>query len=98
MEVLKALEVGTAALDKLHKEMPIEEVERILEESSESMEVVARAVHIYTCACIYRYSFVVFTYISALERTCVVLFCIVFTSSSPASKSDQRHAQRRAVH
>lgn len=39
IEVLQALEAGTAALDKLHKEMPIEEVERILEESAESMEV-----------------------------------------------------------
>mmetsp|Transcript_2810 Transcript_2810/g.5096 ORF Transcript_2810/g.5096 Transcript_2810/m.5096 type:complete len:228 (+) Transcript_2810:45-728(+) len=38
VEVLQALEAGTAALDQLHKEMPIEEVERILEESSESIE------------------------------------------------------------
>ena len=39
MEVLRALEAGTKALDKIHKEMPIEEVERILEESAESIEV-----------------------------------------------------------
>ncbi len=39
VEVLLALEAGTKALDQLHKEMPIEEVERILEESSESIEV-----------------------------------------------------------
>lgn len=39
VEVLQALEAGTAALDKLHQEMPIEEVERILEESAESIEV-----------------------------------------------------------
>ena len=44
MEVLQALEAGTAALDKLHKEMPIEEVERILEESAASMEVLHRSV------------------------------------------------------
>lgn len=39
IEVLQALEAGTAALDQLHKEMPIVEVERILEESAESIEV-----------------------------------------------------------
>lgn len=39
VEVLEALAAGTAALDQLHKEMPIDEVERILEESAESIEV-----------------------------------------------------------
>lgn len=39
MEVLLALEAGTAALDQLHREMPVEEVERILQESAESIEV-----------------------------------------------------------
>ena len=40
IEVMRALEAGTAALDKLQKEMPVEEVERILEESAESIEVI----------------------------------------------------------
>ena len=39
IEMMQALEAGTAALDQLHKDMPIDEVERILEESSESIEV-----------------------------------------------------------
>lgn len=46
MEVLRALEAGTAALDQLHREMPIDEVERILEESAESIEVMYSFTHL----------------------------------------------------
>jgi hypothetical protein len=46
VEVLRALEAGTAALDQLHREMPIDEVERILEESAESIEVTYSFTHL----------------------------------------------------
>lgn len=39
MEALKALEAGTAALNKLHEEMSVEDVERLLEESNEAIAV-----------------------------------------------------------
>ena len=39
MEALRALESGTAALNKLHQEMSVEDVERLLEESNEAIEV-----------------------------------------------------------
>lgn len=39
MEVLKALKVGTEALNKFHEEMSVEDVEALLEETNEAIEV-----------------------------------------------------------
>jgi hypothetical protein len=39
VEALRALEAGTAALNKLHEEMSVEDVERLLEESNEAIAV-----------------------------------------------------------
>lgn len=39
MEILKALKGGTAALNAIHKEMSVDDVERLLEESAEAIEV-----------------------------------------------------------
>jgi hypothetical protein len=37
--VLNALKAGTAALNKLHEDMSIEDVEKLLEETNEAIEV-----------------------------------------------------------
>lgn len=39
MEILRALKGGTAALNAIHSEMSIDDVERLLEESNEAIEV-----------------------------------------------------------
>ncbi|CAE7524668.1 CHMP6, partial [Symbiodinium microadriaticum] len=39
VEALRALEAGTAALNKLHEEMSVDDVERLLEESNEAIEI-----------------------------------------------------------
>jgi charged multivesicular body protein 6 len=39
MEVLKALKVGTEALNKFHEEMSVEDVEALLDETNEAIEV-----------------------------------------------------------
>ena len=38
---MKALQGGTAALNAIHKEMSVDDVERLLEESNEAVEVIA---------------------------------------------------------
>lgn len=40
MEVLKALKVGNAALNSLHQEMSIDDVENLLAETNEAIEVI----------------------------------------------------------
>jgi charged multivesicular body protein 6 len=42
MEVLKALKVGTDALNKIHEEMSVEDVEALLAETNEAIEVIKR--------------------------------------------------------
>ena len=39
LEVMKALKVGTEALNKIHEEMSVEDVEALLEETNEAIEV-----------------------------------------------------------
>ena len=39
LEILKALKGGTAALNAIHKEMSVDDVERLMEESNEAIEV-----------------------------------------------------------
>ena len=39
VEALKALEAGTKALNKLHEEMSVEDVERLMEETQDAIEV-----------------------------------------------------------
>jgi RPA family protein len=39
MEVMRALKSGTDALNKMHEEMSLEDVENILEETQEAIEV-----------------------------------------------------------
>lgn len=39
LEVLKALKSGTAALNAVHKEMSVEDVENLLDETNEAIEV-----------------------------------------------------------
>jgi hypothetical protein len=41
--VLNALKAGTAALNKLHEDMSIEDVEKLLEETNEAIEVPSRS-------------------------------------------------------
>ncbi len=39
MEVLKALKSGTSALNAIHQEMSVEDVEKLLDETNEAIEV-----------------------------------------------------------
>lgn len=45
IEVLNALKAGTSALNKLHEEMSLEDVERLMEETNEAIQVTLFFLH-----------------------------------------------------